>query len=147
MPRGRNSFFSRDSRFKSKLFWPCYKQSWSIKTLAKQNCQNNSGQGLFVEFQLVNSKPFVEYSGSIKPFVSFIYQHWFVKINVVKATCKSFTRVSSFSWYLIAKMCCCTVRACCCGCTNMKTGLLIYAGVDAILELMIAILFYMTTGK
>ena len=29
----------------------------------------------------------------------------------------------------------------------MKTGLLIFAGVDAFIELGIALLFYMTTGK
>merc|ERR1711994_1023529 len=38
-------------------------------------------------------------------------------------------------------MCCCTVPTCCCGCTPMKKGLLIYAIIDAFVELLFGILF------
>lgn len=37
-------------------------------------------------------------------------------------------------------MCCCTVPTCCCGCTSMKTGLLIYAFLDALVQILFGVL-------
>ena len=37
-------------------------------------------------------------------------------------------------------MCCCTVPTCCCGCTSMRTGLLIYAILDALVQILFGVL-------
>ena len=43
-------------------------------------------------------------------------------------------------------MCCCTVLTCC-GCQDLKQGTIIWAGVDAVINLIFAIGFFVIAGE
>jgi hypothetical protein len=44
-------------------------------------------------------------------------------------------------------MCCCDVRQCCCGCTNLKVGIIIWAIIDAVINFVACIVPLITYGS